>query len=72
MSRRLEKMKRKIERAGGIVYLRDDLPNQIAEAFLDEVLACPDCAAAMATWNHDTLTRTSGFVPDGPTKREDD
>jgi hypothetical protein len=31
-----------------LVHIGEDLPDYIAEAFLKEVVACPDCARAMA------------------------
>jgi hypothetical protein len=46
MSRRLQRMKKEIERRGGFIHLRADVPDDIAEAFLREVLECPDCLAA--------------------------
>ena len=74
MSGRIEKMKREIERAGGIVYLGNNLPDKVAEAFLDSILACPDCATAMTSWDHDMRTKTSadqsGPDEDKPGKRE--
>jgi hypothetical protein len=47
-AKRLRKLRAKIEKAGGLVHIGEDLPDHIAEAFLKEVMACPDCARAMA------------------------
>jgi len=47
-AKRLRKLKAKIEKAGGLVRIGEDLPDHIAEAFLKEVMACPDCARAIA------------------------
>lgn len=46
MNKRIEEMKREIERRGGIVAVNDALPDEITELFLREVLSCPDCAGA--------------------------
>ncbi len=43
--KRLRKMRAKLERAGGFVNIPDDLPDDIAEMFLNDLLSCPDCAA---------------------------
>ena len=44
MNKRLRKMQREIERRGGVVQL-GDLPDDVAELFLREVLNCPHCLA---------------------------
>jgi hypothetical protein len=44
MNKRLRKMQREIERRGGVVHL-GDLPDDVAELFLREVLDCPECLA---------------------------
>lgn len=37
---------REIERRGGKLFVNPRLPDELAEAFLADVLACPDCANA--------------------------
>jgi hypothetical protein len=46
MNKRIKKMLREVERRGGLVSINGAIPNDVAERFLEEVLACPDCAAA--------------------------
>lgn len=46
MNRKIRRMMREIERRGGKLYVNPRLPDEMAEEFLAEVLACPDCAAA--------------------------
>ena len=43
MSKRLRALKREIERRGGRVGIAPDLPDEVAELFLREILDCPDC-----------------------------
>jgi hypothetical protein len=43
MNDRIRKMLEEIHHRGGVVHLDDDLPDAIAERFLAELLACPDC-----------------------------
>jgi hypothetical protein len=43
MSKRLRALKREIERRGGRVGMAPDLPDEVAELFLREILDCPDC-----------------------------
>lgn len=46
MNAKIRRMKREIERRGGVVHLNDGLPDRIVQKFLEEILACPDCAGA--------------------------
>jgi hypothetical protein len=46
MNNRIKAMKRKIERRGGMFFGLENLPEDIAEVFLMEILACPLCATA--------------------------
>lgn len=41
---RIEAMRQEVIRRGGIVHLSPDTPEWIAEKFLEEVLACPECS----------------------------
>ena len=41
-SRRVDRMLEEIRRRGGIAGLSDDIPDDVAEMFLREVLDCPD------------------------------
>ncbi len=47
-TKKVREMQKLIEKAGGLVYLNKDLPPQISERFLSEVMSCPDCARAIA------------------------
>jgi hypothetical protein len=48
MDPKYKNFKEQLERAGGLVFLRDGLPDEIAEAFIKELMACPDCAEQIA------------------------
>lgn len=43
MNKKIEEMMREIERRGGVVGIDASLPDAVAEMFLKEILACPDC-----------------------------
>ena len=45
MNRRLKALQREIERRGGVLHVSPQLPDEVAEMFLREILACPDCMA---------------------------
>jgi hypothetical protein len=45
MNRKLRKLQREIERRGGVLHVAPQLPDEIAELFLREILECPDCMA---------------------------
>lgn len=54
MNKKIETMKQEILRRGGVIHLPEDLPDAIAEKFLAQVLACPDCRQAKDVGNkHD-------------------
>lgn len=48
MNRKLRKLMQKLEAAGAVVGMRDDIPDDVAEMFIRGVMECPDCAAAIA------------------------
>jgi len=43
MNKKVKSMKEEIKRRGGIVHVSDELPDEVAERFLAEILDCPDC-----------------------------
>lgn len=45
MNKRIKRMLREVERRGGLIHFNSSIPDDVAERFLEEVLACPDCAA---------------------------
>lgn len=45
MNRKLRRMKQEIERRGGMIHVSGTLPDDLAEAFLQQILDCPDCRA---------------------------
>jgi len=45
MNRKLRRLQREIERRGGILHVSPQLPDDMAELFLREILECPDCMA---------------------------
>ena len=48
MNPKVKRIKKQLERAGGVVYLPKDLRDDIAEMFLKEIENCPDCQRAIA------------------------
>ncbi|HEV7486531.1 MAG TPA: hypothetical protein VGQ65_12705 [Thermoanaerobaculia bacterium] len=44
MNDTIRRLKAEIERRGGRIHINDNLPDEIAETFLREILDCPDCA----------------------------
>jgi hypothetical protein len=48
MNARLEKLKQRLEEAGGYVWISEDAPDDVAEIFARVVADCPLCTAAMA------------------------
>ena len=49
MNDTIRKLKAEVERRGGHIYINENLPDEITETFLREILACPDCAPRHAT-----------------------
>ena len=46
MNKRIKQMLREVKRRGGLISVNGSIPDDVAERFLEEILACPDCAAA--------------------------
>ena len=44
MNDTIRRLKAEIERRRGRIHINDNLPDEIAETFLREILDCPDCA----------------------------
>jgi len=63
MNERIKRMMQEIEEAGGVIHLSPLMPDNVAEAFLNEILTCPDCAAAMK------INRKYGSPTDPPIDR---
>jgi hypothetical protein len=49
MNDTIRRLKAEIERRGGQIYVNENLPDEITETFLREILACPDCASSQST-----------------------
>ena len=49
MNDTIRRLKAEIERRGGRIHINANLPDEITETFLREILACPDCASRNAT-----------------------
>ncbi len=45
MNKTIRRLKQEIERRGGQIHIDENLPDDVAELFLREVLSCPDCVA---------------------------
>jgi hypothetical protein len=49
MNDTIRRLKAEIERRGGRIHINSNLPDELTEAFLREILACPDCASRQST-----------------------
>ncbi|HEX3578624.1 MAG TPA: hypothetical protein VHY33_08690 [Thermoanaerobaculia bacterium] len=49
MNDTINRLKAEIERRGGRIHINPNLPDELIETFLREVLACPDCASHRST-----------------------
>ena len=45
MNKKIKRMAQEVERRGGKLFGLENLPDDVAERFLHEVLSCPDCCA---------------------------
>lgn len=45
MNKTIRRLKQEIEQRGGSVHIDENLPDDVAEQFLREILSCPRCAA---------------------------
>lgn len=59
MKGRIRRMIEQIERRGGMIHIDPDMPDDLTEEFLMEILGCPDCQLG-------TGVRPSKFDPDEP------
>jgi len=59
MNKTIRRLKQKIERRGGQIHIDENLPDDVAELFLREVLSCPDCVAQAHDEDH-RRERSSG------------
>ncbi|MEA2338436.1 MAG: hypothetical protein QOE82_2443 [Thermoanaerobaculia bacterium] len=57
MNDTIRSLKAEIERRGGSIHINENLPDEITEMFLRQILVCPDCAP-----HHATSTRTQSVV----------
>jgi hypothetical protein len=48
MNKTIKRLKAEIEQRGGSVYINENLPDEVMEMFLRQILECPDCAHAEA------------------------
>jgi len=62
MNEKLRQMMREIERRGGVIHISDALPDDVAQAFFEQVLSCPDCAAHAAPREERSIDRILGGV----------
>jgi hypothetical protein len=49
MNDTIRRLKAEIERRGGFIHINPNLPDELTETFLREILACPDCASRQST-----------------------
>lgn len=45
MNKTIRRLKAEIERRGGRIHIDENVPDEITEMFLREILACPDCGS---------------------------
>jgi hypothetical protein len=57
MNDTIRRLKAEVERRGGHIYINENLPDELTETFLREILACPDCASHKSKQPH---KRSSG------------
>ena len=48
MNAKVRRLKKQLERAGGVVMLPENIPDDIAEIFVKGIMSCPDCAKAIS------------------------
>lgn len=53
MNKTIRRLKQEIEQRGGQIHIDENLPDDVAELFLREVLSCTDCV----THSHDEDNR---------------
>ena len=46
MNAKIQRMMQEVERQGGKLFGVENMPDDVAEQFLREVLSCPDCCAS--------------------------
>jgi hypothetical protein len=49
MNDTIRRLTAEIKRRGGRIHINANLPDEITETFLREILACPDCASRQST-----------------------
>jgi len=52
MNKTIKRLKAEVERRGGSIYINENLPDEIMEIFLRQILECPDCAREKAQQKH--------------------
>jgi hypothetical protein len=52
MNKTIKRLMAEIERRGGQIHVNENLPDEITEMFLRQILACPDCAHEEAQQKH--------------------
>ena len=45
MNGKIQRMMQEVERRGGRLFGLENMPDDVAERFLRDVLSCPDCCA---------------------------
>lgn len=48
MNAKLKKFKKELEDAGGVVFVADDMPDDLAEFWLKEIMSCSECLAEIS------------------------
>jgi hypothetical protein len=66
MNKKLRKLMKRLEAAGAVVGMSDDLPDDVAEMFIRGVMECPDCVAALrASERQQGIQHQEGWRPNG-------
>ncbi len=58
MNKKLDQLRREVEKRGGIIGFTPEIPDEIAEMLLKDVLACPDCEAIAKSPSIDQVLET--------------
>ena len=65
MNKKLKNLMQKLEAAGAVVGVRDDIPDEVAELFIRGIMSCPDCAAALRNVDRQKGAAGEGWHRDG-------
>ncbi len=65
----LKKLKKRIERAGGIMFVSEQLPDEVANLLVDGIASCPLCRSTIGHTSEPLSRATDSGTRLNPTKR---